>query len=122
MEGSMSSRVLDALRPPKQATELETGHVVVVTHDDAIEVRSADGGVQVRITLGDGAPVVSLTGARLELDSPDIVRVNARAFEVRTTEKVDIRTEGTMELSSGKSMNVFADEDFTARAPCIWLN
>ncbi len=118
----MSSRVLDALRPPKQATELESGHVVVVTHDDQIEVRAASGDVQVRITLGDGVPVVSVTGARLELDSPDAVRVNARTFEVRTTDSVDIRTEGTMELSSGKGMNVFADEDFTARAPCIWLN
>ena len=118
----MSSRVLDALRPPKVSTALRTGHVVVVTEDDQVEVHNPSGDVQVRIALHEDTPVVTLTGARLELDSPDAVRVNARTFEVRTTESVDVRTEGTLEMSSGKAMRLFADEDFSARAPCIWLN
>jgi len=118
----VSSRVLDALKPPKLQTSLDSGHVVVVTGDDQVEVHSPHGEVQVRIALHADTPIVTLTGARLELDSPDAVRVNARTFEVRTTEGVDMRTEGTMALSSGKAMTVHADEDFTARAPCIWLN
>ena len=118
----MSSRVLDALRPPKLSTSLKTGHVVVVTHDDQLEVHAPNGDVQIRITLHDDIPVVSLTGARLELESLDTVRVTSRVFEVRTTEAIDLRSEGTVELSSGKEVKLLADEDFSARAPCIWLN
>lgn len=118
----MSSRVLDALRPAKLKTALRSGHVVVVTQDEQIEVINPTGDVQVRIVLHDDTPVVTLTGARLELDSPDTVRVNTRIFEVRASESVDVRSEGTVEVSSKKEMRLFADEDLTARAPCIWLN
>lgn len=118
----MSSRVLDALRPPKLSTALDSGHVVVVTHDQQVEVHNPEGDVQVRIALTDGQPVVTLSGARLELESPDTVAVKSRVFEVRASEKVDVRSEGEVELSSAGEMKLFADEDFSARAPCIWLN
>jgi hypothetical protein len=117
-----TSRVLDALRPPKLAATLRTGHAVVVTGDELVEVRDAEGEVQVTISLVGDTPTVRLTGARLEIESPDTVAIKARVFEVRAAERVDIASEGQLELSSKREMNVLADEDLRARAPCIWLN
>jgi hypothetical protein len=118
----LSTRVLDVLRPPKLKADLRTGHVVVVTGEDRVEVRDPDGEVQVTIRLDGEVPTVQLSGARLEIESTDTVAVKARVFEVRAAEKVDVRSEGELELGSKKEMQFFADEDLKARAPCIWLN
>ncbi len=116
------TRVLDALHPPKTKTKLASGHTVVVTGDERIEVRDADGEVKVTIRLDGDTPTVQLTGAKLELHSPDTVAVKSRVFEVHASERVDVQSGGTLELASRKEMTLFADEDLQARAPSIWLN
>src|SRR5579859_547084 len=66
---------------PATERNLPSGRSVVVRVDggkEELEVRSPNGDVEVRITLTDAGPVVSVRGARLELESPDAVSVNCR--------------------------------------------
>lgn len=83
---------------------LPSGQSVVLRIDGAgeeIEIRSARGEVDVRITLTDAGPVVSLRGARLELEAPD-VSVRCNTFDVHATE--------TLSLSSERDVRIEADE------------
>ena len=64
---------------------------------EAIEIRSPEGEMELRITLTDEGPVLSLHGARLELVSPETVAVRCKRFEVET-ESVSLRATGDIEI------------------------
>ncbi len=83
---------------------LPSGRVLTLRTDAAgeeIEIRSARGELDVRIVLGDTAPVVTLRGARLEVESPDV------AFRCRN---FDVKTSGDLTLSSERGVRIEADE------------
>ena len=69
---------------------LPSGRTVVIRADsqgEAIEVRSAGGEMELRIALTEQGPVLTLRGARLEIDAADTVAVNCRHFAVRFIRK-----------------------------------
>jgi hypothetical protein len=68
---------------------------------EEIEIRSPQGELDLRITLTDAGPVVSLRAARLELDAP-AVAVRCQTFAVSASSEVS--------LSSGGALNLTADE------------
>jgi len=80
---------------------------------EEIEIRSARGDLELRITLTDAGPVVSLRAARLEVESPDV------AFRCRT---FDVQTTGTLSLASEAEVRVAADEVRVETAHDIHLN
>jgi hypothetical protein len=88
---------------------------------EELEVRSPQGDVEVRITLTDAGPVVSLRGARLELDSPDAVAVNCRKFEVNTQEGTELKSAGAVQIAANE-MNVNTTEDIRLKGKIIHLN
>lgn len=85
---------------------------------EAIEVRSADGEMEVRISLTESGPVLSLRGARLDIQSTDAISVSCRQFEVNTAEDVvmqcggdfGIQSAGEVQLKSSKQ--TFIDGDY----------
>ena len=118
----MSSRVLDALKPPLTQTDIGDRHTLVVTADQSIEVRDSEGQVQVCIRLDGDVPTVQLSGARLEVESTESVTVKTKLFAVQAAERVELQSEGSVEISSKKGTTVLSDEDFVVKSPCIWLN
>jgi hypothetical protein len=83
---------------------LPSGRSLVLRIDGAgeeIEIRSARGELDLRITLTDAGPVVSLRGARLEVESPDVA-FRCRTFDVQATE--------ALTLASEREVRVVADE------------
>jgi hypothetical protein len=103
---------------------LPSGRSVVVRVDggrEELEVRSPQGDVEVRITLTDAGPVVSLRGARLELESPDAVAVNCRKFEVNTQEGTELKSAGAVQIAANE-MNVNTTDDIRLRGKIIHLN
>lgn len=68
---------------------------------EEIEIRGAGGAVDLRITLTDAGPVVSLRGARVEVDSADVA-VRCRTFDVQAT--------GTVRVASEQEVRFEADE------------
>ena len=56
--------------------------------------------MELRVTLTDEGPVLSLQGARLELVSPGSVAVRCKQFEVETEAGVSFRAGGDIEMHS----------------------
>ena len=112
--------------PSMEPTEksLPSGRSVVVRVDggrEELEVRSPSGDVEVRITLTEAGPVVSLRGARLELESPDAVAINCRKFEVNTTEGTELKSAGAVRIE-GQEMNLRTEDDMRLKGKIIHLN
>jgi hypothetical protein len=100
-----------------QERALPSGRSVVVRVNggsEELEVRSAEGDVEVRITLTDSGPVVSLKGARLELESPDAVAVRCR--------RLDIETEEATRLASAGETHILSEDDIHMKGKIIRLN
>jgi hypothetical protein len=90
--------------PAVREGALPSGRTVVVRADErgeAIEVRSAAGEMELRIALTEQGPVLTLRGARLEIDAADTVAVNCRHFAVRTTDGVVLDAAGGIAMNSG---------------------
>jgi hypothetical protein len=88
---------------------LPSGRSVVVRLAGAgeeIEVRSPAGDVEVRITLTEGGPVVSLRAARLELDAAEEMTLSAKRLKVETTEGTELRTDGELRVHSEGEMHL----------------
>ena len=106
-----ASEPLRAVRDPQTPDLSETvervlpsGRTLVLrigSDGEDIEIRSPDGDLDVRITLSDAGPVVSLRRARLEVDAADVA-VRCREF--------DVQASGTVRLASEREVRFEADE------------
>jgi hypothetical protein len=74
---------------------LPSGRTLVLRIGSAgedIEIRSAEGALDLRITLTDAGPVVSLRGARVEVDAADVA-IRCHDFDVQASGDVRLRSE-----------------------------
>jgi hypothetical protein len=104
---------------------LPSGRTVVIRADgqgEAIEVRSASGEMELRIALTDQGPVLSLRGARFEIDAADTVAVNCRHFAVRTTDGVVLDAAGEIAMRSGADTRLRSAGDTYIDARLVNLN
>jgi hypothetical protein len=95
--------------------------VKVTSAGEELQVRSPQGEVEVRITLGEGGPVVHLSGARLELETPDTIALNCRRLELNTAESIQLKSAGNLQLS-GQEMRVQTTGDIHLNGDVIRLN
>jgi hypothetical protein len=66
-----------------------------------IEIRSAAGEIELRIALTDAGPVVSLRGARVEVDAADVA-FRCRDFDVQASGAARLASAGEMRLEAGE--------------------
>jgi hypothetical protein len=100
-----------------QSRDLPSGRSVVVRVSgvaEEIEVRSASGDVEVRITLTDAGPVVQLRGANLQLEAPESVELKCKRLFVHTSEATNMQSAG--------EINIHADGDMDLRGKVLKLN
>lgn len=110
--------------PEGKERRLPSGRSVVVKLEqgqEALEVRSPDGAVEVRITLTDAGPVVSLRGGRLEIDSPDTIALNCRNLELSAQGGARLHSGGAVQVT-GQEMSVRTDGDIRMEGAIIRLN
>jgi hypothetical protein len=103
---------------------LPSGRSVVVKVDggcEELEIRSPEGAVELHIVLTETGPVVRLSGARLELSSPDAVAVHCRRFDIKTSEGTTLASDGTVEVN-GREMRVQTTDDVHLDGRYIRLN
>jgi hypothetical protein len=67
---------------------------------ETLEVRSADGTLELRIALTPDGPVLSLRGVRLEIDSTEAVAVRCKEFAVETTGGLNLRAGGDVRVNA----------------------
>lgn len=75
---------------------------------EQIEVRSPDGTVEIRIALTPQGPVLSVSGAKLEINATESVSLNCRDLSINTT--------GSMNLTSQGSVGIHAAADVTVKS------
>lgn len=77
-----------------------------------IEVRAHDGTLELRITLTESGPVLSVSAARIELMATDTVAVRCRSFEVESTETMRLRSAGPIEVKAAGDLRLDGDQVF----------
>ncbi len=77
-----------------------------------IEVRTEDGALELRITLTESGPVLSVSAARIELSATETVAVRCRNFEVETTESMRLRSAGPIEVKAAGDLRLDGDQVF----------
>ncbi len=107
------------------ALGLPSGRLVRVTggaDGEAIEVRSADGSLEVRIGLTPDGPVLSLKGVRLKIDAAEGVEVNCRDFAIRAERSVGIETGGDVGIRTQGEVRMKAMKQAFIDAEMVNLN
>jgi phage gp45-like len=108
-----------------QERALPSGKTVVVRADgrtEEIEVRSSTGALEIRIVLTDQGPVLTLCGARLEINATDTVAVNCKHFAVRAAEGVVLDAAGDIALVSGQETRLRSAGDTFIDGKLLKLN
>src|SRR5438067_13914917 len=78
--------------------------------------------MELRIALTDQGPVLTLRGARLEIDAADTVAVNCRHFAVHTTDGVVLDAAGGIALRSGAETHLRSAGDTYIDGRLVNLN
>jgi hypothetical protein len=121
---SAAVETLPVMAESSKERRLPSGRSVVVKLEggrEELEIRSPQGKVEVRITLTENGPVVSLRGARLEMEAADMVAVRCRRFEVQTTEGTDLTSSGDVQIT-GRELKVKTENDIHMNGEVIRLN
>ncbi len=106
------------------ARQLPSGRSVVVKvagDCEELEIRDAEGQVEVCVILTTDGPVVRIRGGRLELDAADTVAVRCRRFEVQTVESTELCSEGDLQIT-GRELRVKTQDDIHLNGKVIRLN
>jgi hypothetical protein len=107
-----------------QECRLPSGRLLVVKADqghEEVEIQSAEGVVEIQITLTEAGPLVRLSGARIELAASDTVAVRCRRFEVETTEGTELNNRGEVKVT-GDTMRMKTAGDIHMNGAFIRLN
>jgi hypothetical protein len=88
---------------------------------EELEIRTAEGELEVRITLTEAGPVIQLRGARLEVESPDAVAFHCRRFEVHAEECLDLQSGGDAGIMA-RELRVKTEGDVRIDGDVIRLN
>jgi hypothetical protein len=119
-----------AIQDPQQdsraepARRLPSGRSVVVKlagDREELEIRDAEGQVEVCVSLTADGPVVRIRGGRLELDAADTIAVRCRRFEVQTDEGTELSSAGELRMT-GRELRVRTKEDIHLNGEFIRLN
>jgi hypothetical protein len=113
---------LDSCAEPTRLLPSGRSVVVKVTGGcEELEIRDAEGQLEVSVVLTTDGPVVRVRGGRLELDAVDTVDVRCRRFEVHTAESTDLSSSGPVRIT-GEELRVKTEDDIHLNGQVIRLN
>jgi hypothetical protein len=106
------------------ARTLSSGRTVLLRIDgtgEHIEVRSPEGDVEMSIALTDRGPVVTLRGARLEIESPGHVGISCGSLEVQSRQTIALRSDEAVRIDADE-IRAKTDGDIHLNGAVIRLN
>lgn len=115
----MSARPAALTAPPKDELlerRLPSGRSLLLrmgAGEEEIEIRAPGGALECRIAFTSAGPVVSVRGARLEVESPEVA-FRCRSFAVEASEQV--------RLACAQAVQIQADEVYARSERDIHLN
>jgi hypothetical protein len=90
--------------------------------DDLVEVRGADGALELRIRMTADGPVLQMESLRLSLKAAGNVDVQCQQFSVQASEALALRSEGALKISGRDDVQVDASGDVRVTGTLIHLN
>jgi hypothetical protein len=117
-------RIRSDIDPTPIERPLPSGRTLVVRvgeEGEELEVRDRGGGLELSITLTEAGPVVRLRAARIALESPETISIQCRRFEVETSEAVQLRSAGAVQIGA-QEMRVRTEADIHLDGAMIRLN
>ncbi len=115
----------DAGHDLKKSVRLDSGHQVLVhseNNEERIEITEPEGDVVVTVRMTDQGPVVSVSGAHLELKSTETISLEARKIKLKAEEEAVVESNGSLNLDASDKMDVHSDDDIRVNGKMIYLN
>jgi len=112
------------LEPAGFERPLPSGRTLTVrvgAEGEELEVRDRGGGLELSISLTEAGPMVRIRAARIALESPETISLQCRRFEVETTEAVQLRSDGAVQVGA-REMRVRTEDDIHLDGAMIRLN
>ena len=110
--------------PPASIT-MSSGRSVEVSSGpggDQIEVRSPDGMVEIRVALTPQGPVLSVSGAKLEINATESVSLNCRDLSINTTGSMNLTAQGSVGIHAADNVAVRSQGNTDIDAQIVNLN
>lgn len=89
---------------------------------EQIEVRSPDGQLEIRIALTPQGPVLSVSGAKLEINAAESVSVNCRDLSINATNSLSLETAGSVGIQAAGDIVAKSKGNTSIDAQVINLN
>ncbi|MCJ7616345.1 MAG: hypothetical protein MUO43_07395 [Desulfobacterales bacterium] len=105
--------------------QLDSGRQILVhssEKDELIEIAESDGEIIMKVRMTDDGPVISLSGAHLELKSTESIVLKAKQIKIQAEEDAVVKSKGSLEIDSSKKMAIHSDEDICVVGKIIHLN
>ena len=108
----------------KGRLQLESGREIRITSgkEERIEIYEPQGDVVMTVRLTATGPVVSVRGARLDIKAAQTLSLEADRVKIKSRKETTIESEGHMQLSASKNMNLRSEKDVRVRGAMIHLN
>ena len=89
---------------------------------EQLEILSPEGNLELRIAMTPEGPILSLSGARLELNATESVALNCGKLEINAANGIAMRSAASIQIESGAEVCMRADGDANIDAQIINLN
>ena len=109
----------------KMRMQLESGRQVMVhssEKDELIEIAESDGEIIMKVRMTDDGPVISVSGAHLELKSTETIALEAKKIKIKAKDKVVVESKGGLEIDSSKKISIKSGDDIRVAGKMIYLN
>lgn len=105
--------------------QLDSGHQVKIKpleKEERLEIVAPEGQIILNIRLTEQGPVVSLTGAHLELKSTESISMASKKITLMAEEKMIVNSGGPLEINASQEMDIHSDDDIHVVGKMIHLN
>ena len=116
---------LDVERVEKIRMQLDSGRQILIhssEKEELIEIAESDGEIIMKVRMTDDGPVISVSGAHLELKSTETIALEAKKIKIKAEEKVVVESNGGLEIDSSKKMAIHSNDDICIAGKIIHLN
>jgi len=105
--------------------QLDSGRQILVhssEKEELIEITAPEGEIIMKVRMTDDGPVISVSGAHLELKSTETIALKAKQIKIQAEEKVVVESNGGLEIDSSKKISIHSNDDICVAGKIIHLN
>ena len=97
-------------------------HVQPNDGEEIIEITEKNGDIILKILMTEKGPVISLSGAQLQLEATKSIALKAKEISIEATEKTSLKSQGTFEVEASSDIDILSKDNIRAKGKMIFLN